>query len=414
MKVLVLAQNYPYAGRPTAASFNERSVTVLREMCDGVEVLVPRPYAPPVIASLVPRWKVHAGIPAYEVRHGIPVYRPAYPQLPRVGGAFCVDQAAFLWCRRVAERMHRRMCFDVILSFDISAVGGIAWRLGRLFGIPASGWVTGKTPAASLKVVKRALKNLDMVFYQSHELLDHAAYLLGIARSEISRDQHSVLPRGIPSPPPFPKDAIRQRIRREWGIRDDQVLVLNIGRISHDKGSFDLLHAMALAAARDPRITCVIVGSSPDFDETTAVQQALDETPELQHKIKLLPACPPDTVWECLCAADIFAFTSHHEGMPNSLLEAMSIGVPAIAFAIPPVVELEAGSGGLLLVPPLDVASFAAAIVHLAAASDDRLRIGERGKNQVMERFMVRKNLAIALERLGKITPMKFAGTNFS
>jgi glycosyltransferase involved in cell wall biosynthesis len=38
----------------------------------------------------------------------------------------------------------------------------------------------------------------------------------------------------------------------------------------------------------------------------------------------------------------MFAFTSHHEGMPNSLLEAMAMGVPAIAFAIPPVVELEA------------------------------------------------------------------------
>jgi glycosyltransferase involved in cell wall biosynthesis len=310
--------------------------------------------------------------------------------------------------------MHHRIRFDGILAFDVSAVGGIAWRLGRLFGIPASGWVTGKTPAASLKVIKQALKNLDMVFYQSHELLDHAACLLGVAPSAIPGDQHIVLPRGIPVPPPLPKDAVRQRIRREWGIRDDHVLVLSIGRISREKGSFEFLHAVALAATRNPRITGVIIGSSPDFDETTAVQKTLDGSPELRHKIKLLPACPPDKVWEYLCAADIFAFTSHHEGMPNSLLEAMSMGVPAIAFAIPPVVELEAGSGGLLLVPPLNAVSFAAAIVHLAAAPDDRLRMGERGKNQVMQRFMVRKNLAIALERLCQITAMKYAGKNFS
>jgi glycosyltransferase involved in cell wall biosynthesis len=306
------------------------------------------------------------------------------------------------------------MRFDAILSFDISAVGGIAWRLGRLFGIPASGWVTGKTPAASFKVVKRALKNLDMVFYQSHELLDHAARLLGVAPNAISCPRHLVLPRGIPLPPPLPKDTVRQRIRREWGIRDDQVLVLSIGRISREKGSFEFLHAMALAATRNSRITGVIVGSSPDFDETTAVQKALDESPELRHKIKLLPACLPDKVWEYLCAADIFAFTSHHEGMPNSLLEAMAMGVPAIAFAIPPVVELEAGSAGLLLVPPLDAVSFAAALVHLAAAPDDRLRMGERGKSQVMERFMARKNLATALERLCKVTPMQHAGKDFT
>jgi glycosyltransferase involved in cell wall biosynthesis len=92
----------------------------------------------------------------------------------------------------------------------------------------------------------------------------------------------------------------------------------------------------------------------------------------------------------------------------------MARGVPAIAFAIPPVVELEAGSRGLLLVPPFDAVSFAAAIVHMAATSDDRLRMGERGKNQVMERFMIRKNLATALERLCTVTPMKYAGKNFS
>jgi len=48
MKVLVLAQNYPYPGHPLAAPFNERSVKVLQDLCDGVEVLVPRPYAPAI------------------------------------------------------------------------------------------------------------------------------------------------------------------------------------------------------------------------------------------------------------------------------------------------------------------------------------------------------------------------------
>jgi hypothetical protein len=57
MKVLVLAQNYPYPGHPLAAPFNEHSVKALRNLCEGVEVLVPRPYAPPVLSALVHRSK---------------------------------------------------------------------------------------------------------------------------------------------------------------------------------------------------------------------------------------------------------------------------------------------------------------------------------------------------------------------
>ena len=409
MKLLVLAQNYPYAAHPLAAVFNERCVTTLRELCDGVEVLVPRPYAPPLLSSLMPRWQAQACIPSYELRYDIPVYRPAYLQIPRLGRAFCVDQVAFLGCRQTAKKIHRRMRFDAILGLDIDGVGGLAWRLGRTFGVPASGWVFGNTPASSpyAKMARRTLKNLDLVFYQSHDLMNKAALLLGIAPSEMSPKQHLVLSHGIPAPPSLAKEAVRYRIRKEWGITEDHILVLSIGRIYREKGVFELLHAVAHAATKNPKMTCVLVGSSPAFDETRSVQKMLDKMPNLRRHITLLPACPPEQVWEYLCAADLFAFTSHAEGMPNSLLEALAMGVPAVAFAIPPVVEIAAGTEGVLLVPPQDVTGLAEALVRLAAVPDERARRGAIGKNQVLERFMVHKNMAIALDRLTEVVRMR-------
>jgi glycosyltransferase involved in cell wall biosynthesis len=192
-------------------------------------------------------------------------------------------------------------------------------------------------------------------------------------------------------------------VRTAWGIRDDQVLVLNIGRIYRNKGIFELVQAISLAAARDPRITCVLVGSSPIHDETAALQQKLEDIPSLKKTIRILPACSPDTVWAYLCAADIFAFPSHREGMPNSLLEALAMRVPAVAFAIPPVLEIEAGTGALLLVPPFDTALFAEAIVKLALSPDDRVRLGERGRERVLARFMVQENMALVHQRLVEV-----------
>jgi glycosyltransferase involved in cell wall biosynthesis len=179
------------------------------------------------------------------------------------------------------------------------------------------------------------------------------------------------------------------------------VLILSIGRISWEKGVYDLLEIVSRVAQRNPRIACLIVGSLPAFDETAAVQKKLDETPNL-GRVTLLPACKPEQVWEFLCAADIFAFTSHHEGMPNSLLEAMAMGVPAIAFGIPPVLELEAGMGALFSVPPFHPGPFAEAILRLAASRAERDRIGKMGRTRVMDRYMVRKNMAAALDHLSQ------------
>jgi teichuronic acid biosynthesis glycosyltransferase TuaC len=408
VKILVLAPSYPYPDHPFAGVFNEKCVCVLRELCNCVEVLVPRPYAPSVLASLVPRWKAYSRIVEFEVRNGVPVYRPAYLQIPRLGGAFWTDPGTFLWCRRTARNMHRRVQFDAIVSFDLVGSGGMAWRIGRDLRIPASGWATGddvRFPASSShgRVLLRAIEHLDVVFYQSHELLGEAANLLGISPAQMSHDRHVVLSRGIPAPPFLPRAEVRHRMREMWGVTNEQVAVLYVGRVVREKGMFELLDAISLAAAQDPRITCIIVGSKPAFDETTAVQKKLDQTPALRERVRLLPACSPDKVWEYLCAADIFAFPSYKDGMPNSLLEAMAMGVPTVAFAIPPVLEIEAGTGGVVVVPPFDSALFSQAMLRLATSSADRVRVGEKGKAEVMDRFMVRKNMAKALLRLTQV-----------
>jgi glycosyltransferase involved in cell wall biosynthesis len=408
MKVLAVAPNYPYPGHPFSGIFNEKSVYALSKLCDRVQVFSPRPYVPPLLCSLVPRWKAYAGVPEYENRDGISVYRPITPVVPLVAQAFWSDQCVFLWSRRTARQIHQRIRFDAIISFDLVSAGGLAWRMGRDLDIPASGWATGsdvRVPmfSAQARAVIRALKNLDFVFYQSLELLEKAAALLEVPPATLPRDRHLVLPRGIPEPPVLPRTDIRRRVRAEWCIKSDQVVVLYLGRISRQKGILELLEAIRLAVSLDTRIRCVLVGSKPGFDDTTLVERKLDSIPWLRERVLLVPEYRPESVWECFCAADIFAFPSYREGMPNSLLEAMAMGVPAIAFAIPPLLELEAGTGGVALVSPFDCRQFADTIVRLVACPEERSQIATRGKSLVMDRFMVRKNMEEVLRRLSEL-----------
>jgi len=405
MKLLVVAPSYPHPGHPYSGVFNEKCVDALGKLCETIEVLAPRPYVPPLVSSLVPRWRAYSAAADGESANGTLISRPATLVVPLFGGALWLDRVAFLCCRAVAYRRHKHVNFDAILSFDLLAAGGLAWRIARDLRIPASGWATGsdvRVPRSSSfgRSVIRTLKRLDFVFYQSQELREKAAALLRIAPEEMSGERHLVLPRGIPEPPLLDSDKIRKEIRTELKIPTDAVLVLNVGRISRDKGIFELIDAISLAARHDPRIVFVVVGSSPVFDQSAEAHRKLQDSPELRDRVRLLPACPPSKVWKYLCAADIFAFTSHREGMPNSLLEAMVMGVPAVAFAIPPVQEIEAGRKNLVLVPLLDSVALAREINRLAASPIMRADIGARGKREVLNRFLVQNSMAVALKKM--------------
>jgi glycosyltransferase involved in cell wall biosynthesis len=304
--------------------------------------------------------------------------------------------------------MHRHTAFDAIVAFDLAGAGGVAWRVGRHLGLPVAGWSMGsdvRFPRASSygRAVAQTLARLDMVFYQSHELLTKAAELLGTTLEHLPPTRHIVLPHGILAPPSLPRQQIRHQMRQELGLTDTDIMVCSIGRIVRAKGVFELLDAMALAAAKDPRLVCILVGASPAFDESRAVQRQIDTRPCLRERVRLLPACSPDKVWKYLCAADIFAFASHREGMPNSLLEAMVMGVPAVAFAIPPVIDIAGEEDALVLIPPFQTVHFAEALVTLATSPSQQSHLRRLGPKRVNEEFLTQKNMKKMLNHFESI-----------
>ncbi len=408
LRLLVLAATYPYPARNWTGHFNERCVEVLRGLCERVEVLVPRPYLPAFLPNLKPRWAVYRQMPAKEIRSGVRIERPAYVEVPALTGSWS-ERTKFLACLGAARRMHQRERFDAILAFDLMGVGGLAWRIGRALGIPAAGWALGSDVRASVgsqrgRDVAKTLRRLELVFYQSEELRDAAAGLLETRSRELPVERHIVLPHGIPPPPPLDREHWRSKTREEWGVATGQLVVLYTGRLIEAKGVFDLLTAFALAAGTNQRLTCVLLGSSPEFDESETLRATIRARPELAERLKVFPAIHPDRVWEQLCGADIFAFPSHNEGMPNSLLEAMAMGVPAVAFGIPAAREIDAGRGVLRLVPPFDVRQLADALRELAASEPERRRLGNAGFVEVTKRFSIQKNIAVAASHLARLT----------
>jgi len=362
----------------------------------------------PSFMAVRPRWKSYASIPYYSAACGIEVYRPAYLVVPWLMQAVWSNEVAYYMLRAGIKELHRKHGFDAILSFDLFNAGGLAWRLGRDLGIPAGGWATGsdirsRPDSAFGHRVRKTLTNLDLVFYQSSELLNLAAGLLQSNPEHlVSSGRHRVLSRGIIEPEASVSDEKkRPEVRGSLGITEEEVMVLYLGRIIRDKGLFGLIDIFAKNAEQAKRLKLVIVGSQPGFDHSAEFIAHLNRFPVLLDRVHVLPACAPKEIWRYFNAADVFAFPSFREGMPNSLLEAMISGLPSVTFDIPAVRDIVSyDQQAIISVDKFDYEAFFQKLLLLS--NDEQLRkvTGARGKKLLKQHFSLVQNMRQAIDRL--------------
>ena len=99
---------------------------------------------------------------------------------------------------------------------------------------------------------------------------------------------------------------------------------------------------------------------------------------------------------------DIFALPSLTEGTPNSIIEAMSLGLPIVATnvgGIPDVVDSDAG----ILVSPEDSASLSQAIIRLAEDVELRQRMGRAARDRYEKLFSPEAVLPVLLKTYRRI-----------
>lgn len=115
--------------------------------------------------------------------------------------------------------------------------------------------------------------------------------------------------------------------RRYTGARENMIVAA--GRLDENKNHAMLIHAFAKLAAEFPNMKLVIYGEG----DLHAQLEALAAEKGLSDRI-LLPGSVAD-VADKICKARVFVLTSNTEGMPNSILEAMALGIPVVSTDCP-------------------------------------------------------------------------------
>lgn len=217
----------------------------------------------------------------------------------------------------------------------------------------------------------------DSVFAVTRELRDYHA-----KQAFVRPDQIGVIYNGVDTQRFSPNPEFRGRVRKELGISDNCFVAGSVGRMVPIKDYPGFLQAAERLLHGGLNLHVLLVGKGPELE---SIERQVRNSSLLARSVTLTGAS--DRVPEILNAMDVFVLPSLGEGMSNTLLEAMSCGLPVVASRAggnPEVVE-DQKSGRLFA--PGDQQDLANQLGRLAASVESRRQFGQNARERVIRLF---------------------------
>ena len=155
--------------------------------------------------------------------------------------------------------------------------------------------------------------------------------------------------------------------------------VIAVGRLDYQKGFDRLIDAWALLPEALRRTWHLDIYGQGEWQD--ALQEQIDRL-DLTECVQLHP--PTQQIFEAYAASDFLVMSSHYEGFPMVMLEAMASGLPVVSFDFlcGPRDIIRPGENGLL-VPEGDIAALADAMQRLMTNTDQLPRLSEAARKSV-------------------------------
>lgn len=200
--------------------------------------------------------------------------------------------------------------------------------------------------------------------------------------------------------PPRPRD----EVRRELGLKDDEVAFATVARLFERKGHEDILEIAPRVLRENPKVRFVWIGSGIWRERLEAEATRLG----IRHAITFTGLVPPSTIPELLNACDAVLHPSSREGLARVLPQGLIVGRPAISYDVDGAREVVLPETGIL-VPFLDRSRLADAVLGLAGNADRRQTLGNEGRRRFADQFrhetMVDRLRSLYERRLGGPSP---------
>jgi D-inositol-3-phosphate glycosyltransferase len=192
-------------------------------------------------------------------------------------------------------------------------------------------------------------------------------------------EQLAVVPPGVDLHTFHPCD--QPKSRAQHGVRQDDRVILFVGRIQPLKAPDVLIRAVAELVARQPerrdRLRLIIIGSASGPQSQWALGLApLAESLGVADLVELRPHSPRVELFRWYCVADVVGVPSHNESFGLVALEAQACGRPVVATDVGGLRHAVRDGQTGLLVRGHEPADWADALAAVLDEPGTRLRLG--------------------------------------
>jgi glycosyltransferase involved in cell wall biosynthesis len=182
----------------------------------------------------------------------------------------------------------------------------------------------------------------------------------------------SVVNNGVPATP----------LPREKRADGAPFRLLFLGNLLERKGIADLLHALALPAAKGADLVLTVAGGGAvDTYKQMAAELGIAD------RVQFTGWLDQATARRQVTQADALVLPAYDEGLPLVILEAMATGVPVVCTPVGAIPEVFADRETALFVPPGDREALAAALVELSNDAALQERLSSEGLGVYHRRF---------------------------
>jgi len=179
-------------------------------------------------------------------------------------------------------------------------------------------------------------------------------------------------------------------LKQEVNIPKDSLLVSTIMQVVPSKGAEEFVEAAVRLCEKAKNISFVVVGVWTDDAFIEKLRGIADPFRDRIHFLGYRRE-----IWDLLNDSDVFVLPSwpYREGLPRVVIEAMACGLPVVGTDVSGTNEAVVQNETGLLVPPQDAASLANAIMKLIDDPHLRIRLGENGRQRVLEVFDIKEHV---------------------
>jgi len=198
---------------------------------------------------------------------------------------------------------------------------------------------TGETWRTRLyaRLSNAALRGYDRVICVSPLLMRYAA------EHGVHPDRLRYIPNAIDLNE-YTRTTTRQQAKRRLGMDQDEHAIAVVSRFSIEKGVDRAIRLFAEVHAQRPQTRLHLIGDGPQRSELETLARELGVLDAIRWWGWQSDTRP------ILQAMDTLLLTSHTEGLPNAVLEAMALGLPVAATRVGAVPDvLDGGACGVLL-----------------------------------------------------------------